>query len=91
MNGRRGDGVISGRFELHPAWTPGASGSPRLRQLSWNAVRMWQRWCREIQEESVMGLGKKAKNKAKAVKGKTKKDAGKVKHKGKKAKNAAKR
>jgi hypothetical protein len=38
-----------------------------------------------------MGLGKKAKNKAKAVKGKTKKDAGKVKHKGKKTKNAAKR
>ena len=37
-----------------------------------------------------MGLGKKAKRKAKAVKGTTKKDAGKVKHKGKKAKNAAK-
>jgi hypothetical protein len=37
-----------------------------------------------------MGLGKKAKRKAKAVKGKTKKDACKVKHKGKKAKNAAK-
>jgi hypothetical protein len=32
-----------------------------------------------------MGLGKKAKRKAKAVKGKTKKDAGKVEHKGKKA------
>ena len=31
-----------------------------------------------------MGLGKKAKREAKAVKGKTKKDAGKVKHKGKK-------
>jgi len=29
-----------------------------------------------------MGLGKKAKREAKAVKGKTKKDAGKVKHKG---------
>jgi hypothetical protein len=39
---------------------------------------------------AVMSLGKKAKNKAKAVKGKTKKDAGKVKHKGKKTKNAAK-
>ena len=37
-----------------------------------------------------MGLGKKAKNKAKAVKGKTKKDAGKVNRKGKKAKNAVK-
>ena len=51
---------------------------------------MWQRWCRGIQKESVMGLGKKAKHEAKAVKGKTKKDAGKVKHKGRKAKNAAK-
>jgi hypothetical protein len=51
---------------------------------------MWQRWCRRKQRESVMGLGKKAKNKAKAVKGKTKKDAGKVKRKGKKAENAAK-
>ena len=29
-----------------------------------------------------MGLGKKAKHEAKAVKSKTKKDAGKVKHKG---------
>ena len=38
-----------------------------------------------------MGPGKKAKNKAKAVKGKTKKNAGKVAHKGKKAKRAAKR
>ena len=37
-----------------------------------------------------MSLGKKAKNKAKTVKGKTKKDAGKAKHKGKKAKSAAK-
>jgi hypothetical protein len=33
-----------------------------------------------------MGVAKKAKNKAKAVKGKTRKDAGKIKHKGKKAK-----
>jgi hypothetical protein len=55
-----------------------------------NVVHMWQRWCRRTQRRSVMGLGKKAKNKAKAVKGKTKKDAGKVKRKGKKAKNAAK-
>lgn len=41
-------------------------------------------------KEPVMGLGKKAKREAKAVKGKTKKDAGKAKHKGKKVKNAAK-
>jgi hypothetical protein len=33
-------------------------------------------------KEPVMGLGKKAKREAKAVKGKTKKDARKVKHKG---------
>ena len=42
------------------------------------------------EEESVMGVAKKAKHKAKTAKHKTKKDAGKVKHKGKKAKNAAK-
>ncbi len=35
-----------------------------------------------------MGVGKKAKHKAKVVKGKTKKGARKVKHEGKKAKNA---
>jgi hypothetical protein len=51
---------------------------------------MWQHLCRRTQKEPVMGLGKKAKREAKAVKGKTKKDAGKVKRKGKKAKNAAK-
>ena len=55
-----------------------------------SAVRIGQRWCSGRQKELVMGLGKKAKREAKAVKGKTKKDAGKVKHKGKKAKNAAK-
>jgi hypothetical protein len=37
-----------------------------------------------------MGLGKKVKNKAKAVKGETKKGARKVKNKGKKSKNAVK-
>jgi len=42
------------------------------------------------EEELVMGAAKKARHKAKAVKGKTRKGAGKVKHKGKKAKNAAK-
>jgi hypothetical protein len=41
-------------------------------------------------EEPVMGVAKKAKRDAKAVKHKGKKDAGKVKHKGKKAKKAAK-
>jgi hypothetical protein len=42
------------------------------------------------EEESVMGVAKKAKHEAKAAKSKIKKDAGKVKHKGKKVKNAAK-
>jgi hypothetical protein len=42
------------------------------------------------EEESVMGVAKKAKREAKAAKGKTKKGARKAKHKGKKAKNAAK-
>ena len=41
-------------------------------------------------KEPAMGPGKKATNKAKAVKGKTKKAVGKAKHKGKKTKNAAK-
>jgi hypothetical protein len=54
-DGRRADGVISGRFELHPAWNMEPS-TPRLRQLSWNAVRMWQRWCRRTQNEPVMGV-----------------------------------
>ena len=87
---RRAHAVISGRFELHPAWN---MESPERRisgSSAENAVRMWQRWCRRTQKEPVIGLGKKAKREAKAVKGKTKKDAGKVKHKGKKAKNAAK-
>lgn len=42
------------------------------------------------EEESVMGVAKKAKHEAKAAKSKAKKDAGKIKHKGKKVKNAAK-
>jgi hypothetical protein len=87
---RRADGVISGRFEIRPAWNLKPSERYVSGSSAGNAVRMWQRWCHRAQKESVMGLGKKAKHDAKAVKGKTKKDAGKVKHKGKKAKNAAK-
>jgi hypothetical protein len=83
--------VISGRFELHPAWNMESSERRIISGSSAeNAVRIWQGWSRITRKEPVMGLGKKAKRKAKAVKGKTKKDAGKVKHKGKKAKNAAK-
>jgi hypothetical protein len=78
------------KFELHPAWNMEPSERRVSGSSAGNAVRMWQRWCRRTQKESVMGLGKKAKREAKAVKGKTKKDARKVKHKGKKAKNAAK-
>jgi hypothetical protein len=69
---------------------PGAIGAPRLRQLSWEGGPYVAALVPQDTKESVMGLGKKAKNKAKAIKGKTKKDVGKVKHKGKKAKNAAK-
>jgi hypothetical protein len=61
-------------FEAHPAWKMPATGSGVSGD----------------EQESVMGVTKKAKHKAKAAKGKTKHDAGKVKHKGKKAKNAAK-
>jgi hypothetical protein len=43
------------------------------------------------EEESVMGVAKKARHEAKAAKSKAKKGGGKVKHKGKKVKNAAKR
>ena len=46
--------------------------------------------CPRAREELVMGVAKKAKGDAKAVKHKGKKGAGKVKHKGKKAKKAAK-
>jgi hypothetical protein len=87
---RRAEDVISGRFELHPAWNMEPSERRVSGSSAGNAVRMWQRCRRRTQKEPVMGLGKKAKREAKAVKGKTKKDAGKVKHKGKKAKNAAK-
>ena len=69
---------------------PEAIGAPRLRQLSWERGPYMAALVPQDAKEPVMGLGKKAKNKAKAVKGKTKKDAGKVKRKGKKAKNAVK-
>jgi hypothetical protein len=69
---------------------PEAIGAPRLQQLRWERGPYVAALLPQDTKEPVMGLGKKAKNKAKAVKGKTKKDAGKVKHKGKKAKNAAK-
>jgi hypothetical protein len=42
------------------------------------------------EEESVVGVAKKAKHEARAAKSKSKKGAGKVKHKGRKVKNAAK-
>ena len=61
-------------FELHPA-----------RKMAGPGLCM-----SGDEEESVMGVAKKAKHEAKAAKSKAKKGAGKVKHKGKKAKNAAK-
>jgi hypothetical protein len=69
---------------------PEALSAPRLWQLSWERGPFTAAWCCSTQKEPFMGLGKKAKNKAKSVKGKTKKDARKAKHKRKKAKNAAK-
>jgi hypothetical protein len=68
----------------------GAIGAPRPRRLSRERGPYAATLLPQDAKELVMGLGKKAKREAKAVKGKTKKDAGKVKHKGKKAKNAAK-
>ena len=79
------------KFEPHPAWN--------LKTLERAASAAAQLVTRSVggsagatghKKESVMGLGKKAKHEAKAVKHKTKKDAGKAKHKGKKVKNAAK-
>jgi len=67
-----------------------AIGAPRLRQLSWKRGPYAAALPPQDAKELVMGLGKKAKREAKAVKGKTKKDASKAKHKGKKVKNAAK-
>jgi hypothetical protein len=69
---------------------PEAIGAPRLRQLSGERGPLYGSAGAAGHKGVVMGVGKKAKNKAKAVKGKTKKDAGKAKHKGKKAKNAVK-
>jgi hypothetical protein len=66
-----------------PAY-PGVCGACSVEDASHRIVA-----CQGDEEESVMGVAKKAKHKAKAAKSKTKKDAGKVKHKGKKAKNAA--
>ena len=68
----------------------GAIGAPRLQQLSWERGPYAAALPPQDAKEPFMGLRKKAKREAKAVKGKTKKDAGKVKHKGKKAKNPAK-
>jgi hypothetical protein len=81
--------VIAGRFELHPAWNLKPSEHRVCGSSAENAVRIW-RLVPQDAKELVMGLGKKAKNKAKTVKGKTKKGAGKVKRKGKKTKNAVK-
>ena len=69
-----------------------ATGSPRLT-VPPGGTRPGQRTAGSVgaqdKRESVMGVGKKAKHKAKVVKGKAKKGVGKLKHKDKKAKNAA--
>lgn len=52
---------------------PEAIGASRLRQLSWERGSYMAALVPLDAKEPVMGLGKKAKNKAKTVKGKTKK------------------
>ena len=86
---RRVDDGISGRFELHPAWNIEPSERRVLAALLERDPYVAALPPQDT-KEPVMGLGKKAKREAKAVKGKTKKDARKVKRKGKKTKNAAK-
>jgi hypothetical protein len=68
-----------------------AIGSPRPTVPPGNAAGQRTAGSVGVQDkrESVMGVGKKAKHKAKVVKGKAKKGVGKLKHKGKKAKNAS--
>jgi hypothetical protein len=82
---------MPGGFEPYPARKMTAVGLSRLSALTPRTRGPFRRRLyRRVEEESVMGVAKKAKHEAKAIKGKTKKVAGKVKHKGKKAKNAAK-
>jgi hypothetical protein len=72
---------------------PAAPPIPAARGFRCSQCGRWQPPDRGVsgdEEESVMGVAKKAKHKAKAAKSKTKKDGGKAKHKGKKVKNAAK-
>ena len=75
-------------FTRRGRWSHRSAASPAARLATRSACGSAD--AAEHKKEPVMGLGKKAKREAKAVKGKTKKDARKVKHKGKKAKNAAK-
>ena len=82
--------MMSGGFELHPAWNIESSECRVFGSSAGTRSVRGSAGCRRMQKEPVMGLGKKAKREAKAVKGKTKKDASKAKHKGKKVKNAAK-
>jgi hypothetical protein len=65
------------------AWPAGFNGVRRGR-----SDRAYQALLRG--QGVAMGVAKKAKRDAKAVKGKTKKDVGKAKHKGKKVKKAVK-
>jgi hypothetical protein len=48
---RSADGVMSGRFELHPAWNMEPSEHRVSGSSAGNAVRMGQRWCRRTQKE----------------------------------------
>ena len=65
------------RFEVHAAWK---------MARHWIVASRLQ----ATEEESVVGVAKKAKHKAKVAKSKARKGAGKAKRKGKKVKTAAK-
>ena len=64
--------------------------TPGLRCIQRGRCQPPDRGVSGDEEESVMGVAKKAKHDARAAKNETKKGAGKAKHKGKKVKNAAK-
>jgi hypothetical protein len=81
--------LMSGGFEVYPAWKVGATGWSGLSGAHLGAQPVMTASVPR-DKESVMGAVKKARHEARAVKGKTKKGAGKVKSKAKKGKRAAK-
>jgi ATP-dependent protease ClpP protease subunit len=79
-------GLVAGAGEvLARAARPG-----RRVSTAFGAVNQIVHQALSREQGVIMGVAKKAKRDAKAVKGKTKKGVGKAKHKGKKVKKAAK-